>query len=143
MSLCLLGGIIPAPTELGAFLGTIAGIFAVVINGVIVDAEGGLFQYFWLENGAVCSLCGAKTMITFIVTPIAAGLFTLIFSKLDVLIRKENARKPIFHFLGEETPEHEVKEEEGLEKGDEEEVGPAEPTRDEEEVGPAEPTGAA
>ena len=106
------GGLIPAPTELGAFLGTIAGIFTVVVNGVINGEEGGLFAYFWLNNGAVCSLCGSKTMVTFIVTPISAGFFALLFSKLDVLIRKENARKPIFYFLGEERPNKEPENEE-------------------------------
>ncbi|CAJ1956349.1 unnamed protein product [Cylindrotheca closterium] len=95
-------GPIAAPTELGAFLGTVCGIFTVVIIGVVVEAEGGLFEYFWLENGAICPLCGSKTMITFIVTPISAGFFCLFFSKLDVLIRgEESARKPMLTFAGE------------------------------------------
>jgi SSS family solute:Na+ symporter len=110
------GGIIPAPTELGAFLGTIAGIFTVVIIGVVVEAEGGIFEYFWLDNGAICALCGSKTMITFIVTPLSAGFFCLFFSKLDVMIRGETARKPLFHFMGDEIPEEDTK------AGDEEEV---------------------
>jgi Na+/proline symporter len=124
------GGIIPAPTELGAFLGTIAGIFTVVVIGILMDAEGGLFEYFWLKNGAACALCGNKTMITFIVTPISAGLFTLIFSKLDVMIRKDSARNPIFHFLGDEIPEDfdenkELGGEEDENNDVEEEVAPA------------------
>ncbi|CAJ1956347.1 unnamed protein product [Cylindrotheca closterium] len=95
-------GPIAAPTELGAFLGTVCGIFTVVVIGVVVEAEGGLFDYFWLENDAICALCGSKTMITFIVTPISAGFFCLFFSKLDVLIRgEESARKPMLTFAGE------------------------------------------
>eukprot|EP00980_Cylindrotheca_fusiformis_P025290 scaffold13416_cov64-Cylindrotheca_fusiformis.AAC.1 len=103
-----LGGVVAAPTELGAFLGTISGIFTVVIIGVVVEAEGGLFDYFWLENGAICSLCGSKTMITFIITPLSAGFFCLLFSKLDVLIRGDTAHKPMFHFLGEESLEQDT-----------------------------------
>lgn len=95
-------GIIAAPTELGALLGTICAIFTVVVIGVVVNAEGGLFDYFWLDNDAICSLCGSKTMLTFIITPLSGGFFCLFFSKLDVLVRGENARKPIFYFLGEE-----------------------------------------
>lgn len=97
-------GVLAAPTEAGAFLGTIAGIFTVVVIGVVVEAEGGLFDYFWLENGAICALCGSKTMITFIVTPLSAGFFCMFFSKLDVMIRGENARKPLFHFMGDDIP---------------------------------------
>ncbi|KAL3932568.1 MAG: hypothetical protein SGBAC_010790 [Bacillariaceae sp.] len=101
-------GPIAAPTELGAFLGTICGIFTVVVIGAVYEAEGGLFQYFWLENGAICALCGSKTMITFIVTPISAGFFCLFFSKLDVMIRgEESARKPLLAFAGDELPEME------------------------------------
>ena len=37
-------------------------------------------------------------MITFIVTPLMAGFFCLFFSKLDVMIRGERARQPIFKF---------------------------------------------
>eukprot|EP00980_Cylindrotheca_fusiformis_P030519 scaffold24948_cov215-Cylindrotheca_fusiformis.AAC.1 len=118
-----LGGVVAAPTELGAFLGSIAGIFTVVIIGVVVDAEGGLFEYFWLKNGAVCALCGSKTMITFIITPLSAGFFCLLFSKLDVLIRGDSARKPMFHFMGEETQEEVTgDEDEAVEEVDDEEV---------------------
>lgn len=119
-----LGGVIAAPTEFGAFMGTISGIFTVIIIGVVVEADGGIFDYFWLENGGVCALCGSKTMITFIVTPLSAGFFCLFFSKLDVLVRGETARKPLFHFLGDEIPEEETSDEKEIvtELGNEEEV---------------------
>jgi len=90
-----LGGLLPAPTELGAFLGIISGMATVLVNGAINDA--GLFQYFWLRNGGICALCGKETMITFIVTPLIAGLMTYIFTHLDLRIRGEvRARKPLF-----------------------------------------------
>jgi len=123
-------GPIAAPTELGAFLGTICGIFTVVVIGVVVEAEGGLFEYFWLENGAICSLCGSKTMITFIITPISAGFFCLLFSKLDVVARGDAARKPIFTFAGDEIPELEKADETGMKEV--EAIKPEEATKDEE-----------
>lgn len=104
-------GPIAAPTELGAFLGTICGIFTVVVIGVVVDAQGGLFEYFWLKNDAICALCGSKTMITFIITPISGGFFCLFFSKLDVMLRGDAARKPIFAFAGDELPQKEAADE--------------------------------
>mmetsp|Transcript_20046 Transcript_20046/g.29730 ORF Transcript_20046/g.29730 Transcript_20046/m.29730 type:complete len:588 (+) Transcript_20046:106-1869(+) len=88
-------GMIPAPTEFGALLGIAAGVITVLVIGLIVDAPGGLFEYFLLPNDAVCALCGFKTMITFIVTPLSAGLFCLLFSKLDIMCRGENARAPL------------------------------------------------
>ena len=89
-----LGGLLPAPTELGAFLGIISGFVTVLVNGAINDA--GLFQYFWLRNGGICALCGQETMITFIVTPLIAGIMTYVFTHVDLLIRgKERARTPL------------------------------------------------
>jgi len=89
-----LGGLLPAPTELGAFLGIISGIVTVLVNGAINEA--GLFQYFWLRNGGICALCGKETMVTFIVTPLIAGIMTYVFTHVDLLIRgKERARRPL------------------------------------------------
>lgn len=88
-------GVLPAPTELGAFLGIISGICTVLINGSINGAHG--FQYFWLDNGAICALCGSATMVSFIVTPLMAGVMTYVFSHLDLFIRgKERGRRPLF-----------------------------------------------
>ncbi len=98
-------GWIPAPTELGALLGCFSGLCTVLVIGKVVHAPGGAFSYFWLPNGAMCSLCGAKTMITFIVTVISGGFFALLFSKLDVLIRGERARRPLLGAVVEEVLE--------------------------------------
>ncbi|KAL3796952.1 hypothetical protein HJC23_000705 [Cyclotella cryptica] len=101
-------GFIPAPTELGAFLGILSGIAAVVVNGQIIGFDqavssitgeviaSGPFSYFWLTNSAECAVCGTTTMVTFIVVPLVAGFFTLFFSKLDIMIRGNRAREPIF-----------------------------------------------
>ena len=92
-----LGGWLPAPTELGAFLGILSGMACVLINGEINGAHG--FGYFWLPNDAICALCGVETMISFIVTPLVAGFMTYVFSHLDLFIRgKERARRPVFEF---------------------------------------------
>lgn len=88
-------GILKAPTELGAFLGCLSGIATVLINGVINNADGGIFAYFWLRNGAICTLCGTKTMTSFIVTPLISLLMTYVFSYLDILVRGERARRPL------------------------------------------------
>lgn len=97
-----------APTELGAFLGIISGLAAVVVNGQIIGFDqavssitgeviaSGPFSYFWLTNSSECAVCGTTTMITFIVVPLVAGFCTLLFSKLDIMIRGDRARKPIF-----------------------------------------------
>lgn len=37
-------------------------------------------------------------MVTFIVVPLVAGFCALLFSKLDILIRGDRAREPIFKF---------------------------------------------
>eukprot|EP00956_Cyclotella_meneghiniana_P021681 scaffold39746_cov74-Cyclotella_meneghiniana.AAC.9 len=121
-----------APTELGAFLGIISGIAAVVINGHIIGFDqavspytgeviaSGPFSYFWLTNSSQCALCGTTTMVTFIVVPLVAGFCTLLFSKIDIAIRGERAREPIFkvttepeecnnyHFDKQETVKQEV-----------------------------------
>mmetsp|Transcript_27583 Transcript_27583/g.77277 ORF Transcript_27583/g.77277 Transcript_27583/m.77277 type:complete len:585 (+) Transcript_27583:228-1982(+) len=92
----LLGGMLPAPTELGAFLGILSGIGTVIVNGIVNDVDGGLFQYFWLENGGICALCGSKTMVSFIVTPAMSALMTYVFSFIDIMARGDRARKPLF-----------------------------------------------
>jgi SSS family solute:Na+ symporter len=80
----------------------------VLVNGYIIGFDEavnaitgeviatGPFSYFWLTNGAECAVCGTTTMITFIVVPLVAGFFTLLFSKLDVMIRGSRARLPVF-----------------------------------------------
>ena len=88
-------GILKAPTELGAFMGCIAGVVTVLVNGVVNDAEGGLFDYFWLRNDAICALCGSKTMVSFIITPLISGVVVYLVSFLDILVRGEQARKPL------------------------------------------------
>jgi Na+/proline symporter len=103
-------GIIKAPTELGAVLGSVAGVCTVLVNAAILDFtearnpytgelyEKGLFAYFWLTNGDICALCGPKTMVTFIVTPLSAGFFALLFSALDIMVRGEEvARRPLLY----------------------------------------------
>jgi len=95
-----LGGLLPAPTELGSFLGIISGLGSVLVNGHINGAVG--FQYFWLDNGAICSLCGSETMISFIVTPLVGGLMTYVFTHISLLILGDRARRPVFErFTGE------------------------------------------
>ena len=89
-------GILKAPTELGAFLGCLSGIAAVLVNGVVNDAEGGLFEYFWLRNDGICALCGSKTLVSFIVTPLVSLFMTYFCTFLDVAIRGDRARKPLF-----------------------------------------------
>lgn len=98
-----LGGVLPAPTELGAFLGILSGFASVLINGSINGAHG--FQYFWLRNGGICALCGSATMVSFIVTPLAAGVMTYVFTHLDVLIRGERARQSVFNLAFDKDPE--------------------------------------
>ena len=101
-------GFIPAPTEFGAFLGIWSGIISVLVNGKVngfteatnsITGETiatGPFSYFWLTNSYECAVCGTQTMVTFIVVPLVAAFFTLFFSKLDIMIRGERARQPIF-----------------------------------------------
>lgn len=84
-----------APTELGSFLGCVSGVVTVIVNGLINDADGGIFDYFWLRNDAICALCGSKTMVSFIVTPAISAVMTYIFSWIDIRIRGDRARKPI------------------------------------------------
>lgn len=103
-------GFIAAPTELGALMGIIGGIATVLVIGALYNfteavnpitgetIATGPFSYFWLTNSYQCALCGVETMITFIVTPLMGGFFCLFFSKLDVMIRGERARQPIFKF---------------------------------------------
>lgn len=93
---------------------------AVLINGRILGVTEatnwmgeviakGPFSYFWLTNGDICALCGPKTMITFIITPLVGAFFTLLLSALDIAIRGEAARKPLFaSYLGLEEKTVEV-----------------------------------
>ena len=102
-----LGGLLPAPTEVGAFMGIISGIVTVLVIGAINGVNG--FEYFWLRNGAICALCGSETMITFIVTPIMAGIMTYVFTHLDILIRgEERAKRPIFELAFDKDEEGDV-----------------------------------
>jgi solute:Na+ symporter, SSS family len=101
-------GILKAPTELGALLGCLSGVVAVLVNGVINKAEGGLFEYFWLQNGAICSLCGTKTMVSFIVTPILSGVMTYFFTYVDIAIRGDRAREPIIYVAFDNQQESEI-----------------------------------
>jgi solute:Na+ symporter, SSS family len=91
-------GILTAPTELGALLGCIAGIFTVLMNGLINHADGGIFEYFWLRNNSICSLCGTKTMVTFIITPLFSLFATYFFSYMDLWIRGDRARQSLINF---------------------------------------------
>lgn len=105
----MFNGILPAPTELGAFMGILSGIATVLINGFVNGASGaGVFQYFWLRNGGICALCGVETMVTFIVTPLVAGVMTYVFTHLDLLIRGERARSPILTLKFDEDSEQTV-----------------------------------
>lgn len=88
-------GPLKAPTELGAILGCIAGVATVMVNGTINDVDGGIFEYFWLKNEGICALCGTKTMVSFIVTPVISALVTYVASALDVAVRGDRARQPL------------------------------------------------
>merc|ERR1711861_80023 len=116
---------IPAPTELGAFLGAISAMVAVIINGEVNNVNKAInpytgkvydrsaLAYFWLIQNPTetCALCGTKTMVTFF------------WSALDVFVSGKYARKP-FCFIprlddvDEEVPlvkDDEKKDEEPLE----------------------------
>jgi len=111
----MLGGLLPAPTEKGAFLGFISGIVTVLINGKINGQPG--FQYFWLRNDGICALCGVETMVTFIVTPLVSGVMTYVFTHLDILIfGEERARRPCFCTGDEDAKEAVAIHEEDVEK---------------------------
>ena len=88
-------GILVAPTEVGAFMGCVCGIITVLVNGVVNDAEGGVFEYFWLRNDGICALCGSKTLISFLITPLVSLVATYVFSGIDVKIRGDRARRPL------------------------------------------------
>lgn len=88
-------GFLTAPTELGALAGCIAGVVTVIVNGSINDTDGGIFEYFWLRNNAICALCGNKTMISFIVTPLVSAVATYAVSAMDVAMRGDRARQPL------------------------------------------------
>jgi solute:Na+ symporter, SSS family len=76
-------------------MGCIAGVVTVLVNGVVNDAEGGLFDYFWLRNNAICALCGSKTMVSFIITPLVSGFVVYLVSFLDILVRGDRAKQPL------------------------------------------------
>lgn len=88
-------GILKAPTELGAFLGCVSGVATVLINGHINNGEEGVWEYFWLRNNGICALCGNKTMVSFIVTPLVSLVMTYFFTFVDVSIRGDRARHPL------------------------------------------------
>jgi len=88
-------GPLKAPTEVGAFIGCVAGVVTVLINGAVNDVDGGIFEYFWLKNQGICALCGTKTMVSFIITPIVSALVTYIATALDLAVRGERARQPL------------------------------------------------
>ena len=119
-----LGGLLPAPTELGAFLGILSGFASIFVNGSINGAHG--FAYFWLPNDGICALCGAATMISFIVTPLVSGIMTYAFTHLDLCIRgKEGARRPLIDIDFDQDPESDVAAEaKVVEIVDEQEEGP-------------------
>lgn len=97
---------LPAPTELAAFLGIITGIGAVLVNGKVIGfteavsygevIATGPSSYFWLTNSTQCAVCGTETMITFIITPLVGGFFTIFFSVIDIKLRGQRAREPLF-----------------------------------------------
>jgi SSS family solute:Na+ symporter len=95
-------GILKAPTELGAFLGCVSGVVTVLINGIVNNADGGIFQYFWLRNEGICALCGSKTMISFILTPVVSAIMTYVFTFADIALRGDRARQPIFTLAWDE-----------------------------------------
>ena len=88
-------GILKAPTEVGAFLGCIAGFITVVVMGIINDLDGNFLKYFWLRNEGICALCGNETMITFIMTPTMSVIVTYLATYLDLMFRGERARSPL------------------------------------------------
>ena len=101
-----------APTELGAFLGALAGIAAVMVNGEVNDVNKAVnpytgkvydktaFAYFWGINSKSdgspyeCALCGTKLMVTFIVVPLVSAAATVFFSYVDVAIGGDKAKQP-------------------------------------------------
>ena len=99
---------IPAPTELGAFLGAISAMVAVIVNGEVNNVNKAInpytgkvydrsaLSYFWLIQNPTedCALCGKKTMVTFIIVPLVGLFFTFFWSALDVFVSGKYARKP-------------------------------------------------
>ncbi|KAK7248189.1 sodium solute symporter [Aureococcus anophagefferens] len=99
-------------TELGAFLGALAGIAAVMVNGEINDVNKAVnpytgkvydksaFAYFWGINSKSGrqpperALCGTKLMVTFIVVPLVSAAATVIFSYVDVYVGGDKAKQP-------------------------------------------------
>jgi len=124
-----------APTELGAFMGFIGGVAAVLVTGTVVDSESEFnptlyqmqpqistsilkltshyflfhlsytkiteyatkpFEYFWLKDlDPRCTLCGTTRMWTFIITPLASLVITILFTAIDIRFR---GRAPIIKF---------------------------------------------
>ncbi len=105
-----------APTELGAVIGCIGGIATVLVIGCIVDYDlygSQPFEFFWLNvENQLCSLCGTTRMWTFIITPIASLIITVLATYLDLTIRgEESARQPIFGSSSEADNEGKIQEE--------------------------------
>jgi Na+/proline symporter len=104
--------VVRAPTEVGAFLGALAGIAAVMVNGEINDVNKAVnpysgkvydktaFAYFWGINTKAdgspyeCALCGTKLMVTFLVVPCVSAAATVFFSCVDVALGGAKAREP-------------------------------------------------
>jgi Na+/proline symporter len=86
-------GILKAPTEVGAFLGCIAGLLTIIVIGII---QGSVSDAFWLRNGGICALCGTETMVSFLVVPSISFVATYLCSYIDLKIRGDRARRPIF-----------------------------------------------
>ena len=53
------------------------------------------FEYFWLNiDNQLCSLCGTERMWTFIVTPLASLVCTIIFTMVDIGFRTKLGKEP-------------------------------------------------
>uniref|UniRef100_A0A6U5LSY6 Sodium/solute symporter n=1 Tax=Corethron hystrix TaxID=216773 RepID=A0A6U5LSY6_9STRA len=110
-------GPVPPPTEVGAFLGTVAGIATVLVYGQIRLALGhwngakysfgvfiadGPWSYFWLPESEQCALCGASTFWTFVATVLSGGFFTIAFTWMHILaVGEEKAYRPILFRFGD------------------------------------------
>jgi hypothetical protein len=70
------------------------------------------FDFFWLKDDtAVCALCGTTRMWTFIITPIASLVVTVLVTTLDITLRgEERARKPLIVFPNDRTADNEEEE---------------------------------
>lgn len=96
-----------SPTEMGAFVGILGGISAVLVSGVLIDSDAyakNPFEWFWLRDAdAPCSLCGTNRMWTFIVTLAVSLVTTVLFTAIDIKVR--GGRVPIISFPYDEEKE--------------------------------------